>query len=72
MCVENILPNALVLTRVTEKHSSGLSGLITTLFPTVSDAPIRLQGKALNHVFEEPSEIFNSIRKFYVNEVRFQ
>ena len=29
---------------------------------------MRLPGKALNHVFESPSEIFQSIRKFYVNE----
>lgn len=34
----------------------------------MSDAPIRLQGKALDHVFESPSEIFQSIKKFYVNE----
>ena len=34
----------------------------------MSDAPIRLQGKALNHVFESPGEIFQSIKKFYVNE----
>jgi hypothetical protein len=45
-----------------------MSGLIASLFPTVSDAPIRLQGKALNHVFESPSEIFQSIKKYYVNE----
>jgi len=42
---------------------------VATLFPNVSDAPVRLQGKALNHVFERPSEIMNSIQKYYVNEV---
>jgi hypothetical protein len=50
------------------KESQNMSGLIASLFPTVSDAPIRLQGKALNHVFESPSEIFQSIKKYYVNE----
>ncbi|KAL7570167.1 hypothetical protein ACA910_020005 [Epithemia clementina (nom. ined.)] len=45
-----------------------LPSLFTSLLPTVSDAPVRLQGKALNHVFESPSEIIQSIRKFYVNE----
>lgn len=50
------------------KESQNISGLIASLFPTVSDAPIRLQGKALNHVFESPSEIFQSIKKYYVNE----
>jgi hypothetical protein len=50
------------------KGSQNISGLVASLFPTVSDAPIRLQGKALNHVFESPSEIFQSIKKYYVNE----
>jgi len=34
----------------------------------VSDAPIRLPGKGLYHVFESPSEIVQSLRKFYVTE----
>ena len=29
---------------------------------------MKLQGKALNHVFESPVEIFQSLRRFYVNE----
>ena len=36
--------------------------------PNVSDAPIRLQGKVLDNVFESPSEILSSITKFYVME----
>lgn len=39
-----------------------------SLFPTVSDAPVRLPGKALTHVFEQPSDIMQSIGKFYVTE----
>ena len=34
----------------------------------MSDAPIRLQGKVLDNVFESPSEILSSISKFYVME----
>lgn len=34
----------------------------------MSDAPIRLQGKAIDHVFESPGEILSSIKNFYVNE----
>uniref|UniRef100_A0A7S2Y632 C2 domain-containing protein n=1 Tax=Entomoneis paludosa TaxID=265537 RepID=A0A7S2Y632_9STRA len=45
-----------------------LPTIFTSLFPNVSDAPVRLQGKALNHVFESPREIIQSIKKFYVNE----
>ena len=36
--------------------------------PNVSDAPIRLQGKVLDNVFESPGEILSSISKFYVME----
>lgn len=52
----------------TGKLSTNLPHLLAALFPNVSDAPIRLQGKALNHIFESPSEIFQSIQKYYVNE----
>jgi Vacuolar-sorting-associated 13 protein C-terminal len=34
----------------------------------VSDAPIRLQGKAIEHIFESSTEIFDSIKNYYVNE----
>lgn len=34
----------------------------------MSDAPIRLQGKAIEHIFESSSEIFDSIKNYYVNE----
>ena len=34
----------------------------------MSDAPVRLPGKALYHVFERPSDIIQNIRKFYVTE----
>lgn len=45
-----------------------LPGIIAAVFPSVSDAPIRLQGKAIDHVFESPGEILSSIKNFYVNE----
>lgn len=45
-----------------------LPSFFTSLLPTVSDAPFRLQGKALDHVFDRPGEIIQSIRKFYANE----
>ena len=45
-----------------------LPGLIAAVFPSVSEAPIRLQGKAIDHVFESPGEILSSIKNFYVNE----
>ena len=36
--------------------------------PSVSDAPIRLQGKAIEHIFESSTEIIDSIKNYYVNE----
>ena len=45
-----------------------LPGLIAAVFPSVSDAPIRLQGKAIDHVFESPNEIISSVKNYYVNE----
>ena len=48
--------------------SYNLPGIIAAVFPSVSDAPIRLQGKAIDHVFESPREILSSIKNFYLNE----
>ncbi|CAB9515429.1 Putative vacuolar protein sorting-associated protein [Seminavis robusta] len=50
------------------KRSQNLKGIIGAVLPNVSDAPIRLQGKVLDNVFESPSEILSSISKFYVME----
>lgn len=54
--------------RVSETGSNNIPALLATIIPTLSDAPVRLQGKALNHVFESPTEIFQSIREFYLKE----
>ena len=53
---------------VSGKRSQNLKGIIGAVLPNVSDAPIRLQGKVLDNVFESPSEILSSISKFYVME----
>ena len=53
---------------ITGTMSYNLPGLIAAVFPSVSDAPIRLQGKAIDHIFESPGEIMSSIKNFYVNE----
>lgn len=45
-----------------------LPGIIAAVFPSVSDAPIRLQGKVIEHVFESPKEIFSSVKNYYVHE----
>uniref|UniRef100_A0A7S4MN01 C2 domain-containing protein n=1 Tax=Odontella aurita TaxID=265563 RepID=A0A7S4MN01_9STRA len=45
-----------------------LPHLISAVFPTITNAPIRLQGKHLGHVFETSSEIAASLKDFYVDE----
>lgn len=42
---------------------------MASLLPNLTYAPIRLPGKALNHIFESPSAILQNIRKFYAGEV---
>ena len=54
--------------RVTAKASANLPGIFAAVFPSVSEAPIRLQGKAIEHVFESSGEILDSIKNYYVNE----
>lgn len=47
---------------------NNLPSIIAALFPSVSDAPIRLQGKLVEHVFESPIEIASSLKNYYTNE----
>ena len=42
--------------------------LLAALFPTVSDAPVRLPSRTKTHLFEQPFEILQDLQKFYVNE----
>lgn len=48
--------------------SHNLPGIIASVFPSVSDASIRLQGKLIQHVFESPVEIISSLKSYYTNE----
>ena len=45
-----------------------LPHLISAMFPAITDAPVRLQGKILMHVFETQSEIAASLKDYYGNE----
>lgn len=45
-----------------------MPSVIAAVFPSVSDAPIRLQGKLVEHVFESPIEIASSLKNYYSNE----
>ena len=47
---------------------NNLPSIIAAVFPSVSDAPIRLQGKLVEHVFESPIEIASSLKNYYTNE----
>lgn len=51
------------------KASSNLPNIISAVFPAFTGAPVRLQGKTIEHVFESGSEILASLRNYYVNEI---
>eukprot|EP00934_Nitzschia_sp_Nitz4_P002078 Nitzschia sp. Nitz4//scaffold140_size61219//29533//49080//NITZ4_006440-RA/size61219-augustus-gene-0.64-mRNA-1//-1//CDS//3329536227//2078//frame0 len=51
-----------------DRNGYNLPAIIAAVFPSVSDAPIRLQGKVIDHVFESSGEVVSSIKNFYVNE----
>jgi hypothetical protein len=42
--------------------------VIAGVLPSISEAPIRLQGKGITFIFEDRNEIFNSLKNYYVNE----
>ena len=47
------------------QRSNTLPKLISTLFPAITDAPIRFSGKLWNNVFETPDEILANILNYY-------
>jgi hypothetical protein len=53
---------------LTIAETKNLPSAMAAIFPSVSDAPIRINGKAIEHVFESPAEILGSIRNYYMNE----
>lgn len=45
-----------------------MPNILASVLPSVSEAPIRLQGKSVSFVFEDTSEIFNSLKNYYTTE----
>lgn len=73
LCSSPVIVNELSsLTKFPVDKFRNLAELLANLFPTVSDAPIRLSGKALDHTFLRPAETVENICKFYVNETMKQ
>jgi len=48
------------------KYAHVVPDLIATVFPSITNAPIRLQAKRLEDVFETKNEIIASLKSFYV------
>ena len=42
--------------------------MISTVFPSISEAPIRFQGKMIQHVFETEGDILRSLQSYYAAE----
>jgi len=45
-----------------------LPNVISSVFPAISEAPIRLQGKIMDHVFESIGDIIASVKNYYASE----
>ena len=53
--------------------SQNLPDIISTiLFSSISDAPVRIQGKVIDNIFETWSDILLNLKNFYVKEMLFQ
>ncbi len=46
--------------------------VVSAVFPAISDAPVRVSGKALNNVFETWSELLVTLKNFYSREIIYQ
>uniref|UniRef100_A0A7S4RS30 Vacuolar protein sorting-associated protein 13 DH-like domain-containing protein n=2 Tax=Ditylum brightwellii TaxID=49249 RepID=A0A7S4RS30_9STRA len=49
--------------------TNNIPDVISAVFPSITDAPVRMHAKIINHVFETPEEIVESLRGFYSNEI---
>lgn len=52
--------------------SRNLPMLISAVFPAISDAPVRVNGKVLSNVFVTWTELFATLKNYYVKEIMFQ
>jgi len=59
-------------TTSTAGRSRSLPDLISSIFPAISGARIRISGKALNNVFESWSELISTLTNFYRKEMVYQ
>lgn len=55
-----------------DKSTRNFHNVITAAFPTITDAPIRINGKAIDNIFESWSEIIANLKHFYLKEMIFQ
>lgn len=53
---------------VDERNHFAHVNLISTVFPSISDAPIKFQGKVIEHVFEFEGDISKYLLSFYASE----
>jgi len=53
---------------VDERNHFAHVNMISTVFPSISDAPIKFQGKQIEHVFEFEGDISKYLLSFYADE----
>jgi hypothetical protein len=54
--------------RYSSRFVYNLPSVISAVFPAISEAPIRLQGKIMDHVFESIGDIVASVKNYYASE----
>jgi hypothetical protein len=47
------------------RYADRLPDMVSAVFPSIADAPIRIPGKIMEHVFESLPEIASSLRDYY-------
>lgn len=54
------------------RQSRSLPDIIAAIFPAISAAPVRVNGKALNNVFETWNELLVTLQNYYTKEMMMQ
>ncbi|KAL9189742.1 hypothetical protein ACHAXT_009417 [Thalassiosira profunda] len=54
-----------------DERAPGIN-IISAVFPSISEAPIRFQERQILHVFESEGDIFTSLKSFYTSEALSQ
>ena len=55
-----------------DERTRNFQNVISAAFPAITDAPVRVNGKFIDNIFEPWSEIIANLKHFYMKEMIFQ